>query len=613
MVEQIHEILCAIVNLELTHRIDGVLPQQYCMTLPHLQSMYPSWLRNAPNCFLKDASKSVFFRQVAARFKQIKLLFKHFDHTSQLQECKNELQSALDKFRIQSSTETQARMVQMQKTVEEQHQQLLALIAAHPDLIDSTVHLHSGSISILPASPQIFHGRTSELSEVVELLKQESARIAILGTGGMGKTSLATAALHHGDIVDRFPNRVFVLCHSTLTCSDLVKSIASHIGVEQGPNLERRIVLALWKQFRGLPSQDIIRQLSANFGNFNSILEDGLDRDLPDIIQTLRSVLVFDAFVRMHSNAPSPIMQRLTLQIPLWKDHPVYGAYLQNRLFSSRTSPIPDPDTEIALGNQYFENADDLEKAQWNNALAAYYTIQGNQIEKALHCRQLALSLTNSTPNPSRPALQALTGIANITCSMGDYTTGQSYAQQAQQMAELLGDLLGQALAISMEARCCFSVGDFVCAAKLCRHGREVLQACGLQGTDTDLRLQSFEAEVHELKTEYLEARAIHVAVAASRSRGNMDNFSQLNIAVIDIAIGADSQRLYQTLQAARRQPMPPMAALFYEIAYADLLLRDENLAALSPPVGELAGMSLDVSEGSGSSRTIGASSRMPA
>lgn len=95
---------------------------------------------------------------------------------------------------------------------------------------------------MLPASPQIFHGREGELQELVGLLLSTSARVAILGTGGMGKTSLAIAALHHADVVANYAQRYFIPCQLSATCADLLHNIASHIGIEEGPNMLRRIM-----------------------------------------------------------------------------------------------------------------------------------------------------------------------------------------------------------------------------------------------------------------------------------------------------------------------------------------------------------------------------------
>ncbi|KAJ7288909.1 P-loop containing nucleoside triphosphate hydrolase protein [Mycena rebaudengoi] len=95
---------------------------------------------------------------------------------------------------------------------------------------------------MLPPSPQIFHGRDSELQDTIKILVQDSARIAILGTGGIGKTSLATAALHDSQIEAKYSRCYFVPCHSSSTCTQLVSAVAAHIGVEKGSNVAQKIV-----------------------------------------------------------------------------------------------------------------------------------------------------------------------------------------------------------------------------------------------------------------------------------------------------------------------------------------------------------------------------------
>jgi GTPase SAR1 family protein len=69
---------------------------------------------------------------------------------------------------------------------------------------------------------------------------QDSAHIAILGTGGMGKTSLATAALHKLQVEVKYTQRYFVPCHSCPTCTELAATIADHIGLEKGLNMAKK-------------------------------------------------------------------------------------------------------------------------------------------------------------------------------------------------------------------------------------------------------------------------------------------------------------------------------------------------------------------------------------
>ncbi|KAJ7456243.1 P-loop containing nucleoside triphosphate hydrolase protein [Mycena galericulata] len=95
---------------------------------------------------------------------------------------------------------------------------------------------------MLPAKPKIFHGRDSELNQIIQLLLQEPARIAILGPGGMGKTSLARAALHHPDVSARFNTCFFIHCDLAPTGIDIAGLIGDHIGLKPGKDLTKPVI-----------------------------------------------------------------------------------------------------------------------------------------------------------------------------------------------------------------------------------------------------------------------------------------------------------------------------------------------------------------------------------
>ncbi|KAJ6596302.1 P-loop containing nucleoside triphosphate hydrolase protein, partial [Mycena vulgaris] len=95
----------------------------------------------------------------------------------------------------------------------------------------------------LPSEPKIFHGRKSEVSDILRLFRQEPPRIAILGGGGMGKTSLARAVLHHVEIASRYDqHRFFIACDAVSTQSELVALIGMHLGIKAGKDLTRNIL-----------------------------------------------------------------------------------------------------------------------------------------------------------------------------------------------------------------------------------------------------------------------------------------------------------------------------------------------------------------------------------
>ncbi|KAJ7587538.1 hypothetical protein C8J56DRAFT_1050756 [Mycena floridula] len=92
----------------------------------------------------------------------------------------------------------------------------------------------SSSVSVLlPAAPKIFHGRQHELEHVINALTQnEAAQVAILGPGGIGKTSLAHATLHHFQIMEKFgPYCYWIACDSSESANDLIVMISTYFGI----------------------------------------------------------------------------------------------------------------------------------------------------------------------------------------------------------------------------------------------------------------------------------------------------------------------------------------------------------------------------------------------
>ncbi|KAJ7136384.1 hypothetical protein C8R43DRAFT_820348, partial [Mycena crocata] len=94
----------------------------------------------------------------------------------------------------------------------------------------------------LPAEPKIFYGRELELATLLKILGGQVPRVAILGGGGMGKTSLARAVLHHPTVVAKYPHRHWVAADSATTSVELADQIGLHIGLKTGKDLTRPVV-----------------------------------------------------------------------------------------------------------------------------------------------------------------------------------------------------------------------------------------------------------------------------------------------------------------------------------------------------------------------------------
>lgn len=102
----------------------------------------------------------------------------------------------------------------------------------------------TSSLSLLPARPNIFHGRDKEVKEVLQCVGQEQpSRIAILGPGGMGKSSLALAVLHYDSVASKFgSHRYFIPCDSASSSAELLSVVSHHLGLTENSKPSKAII-----------------------------------------------------------------------------------------------------------------------------------------------------------------------------------------------------------------------------------------------------------------------------------------------------------------------------------------------------------------------------------
>ncbi|KAJ7452600.1 hypothetical protein FB451DRAFT_1100740 [Mycena latifolia] len=236
LMENIHGLLYVVINLHIESETRGsVLPT----TLKHIGK------------FAETLQKIHMYVEVQQEGNKIKHFLRHSEISALFKDCRNGLQQALNVFKMDNTIFSS--ITEMQKTAETMHQELLELITTLSDgtMSDRSSSIYqysngsqnsSNSFSLLPSQPKIFHGRESELEDIVKMLNGESPRIAILGPGGMGKTSLARAALHHQDIAAKYEDRVFIACDSADSSIGIAALIGTHLGLNPGKDLTKPVV-----------------------------------------------------------------------------------------------------------------------------------------------------------------------------------------------------------------------------------------------------------------------------------------------------------------------------------------------------------------------------------
>ncbi|KAJ6496359.1 hypothetical protein C8R45DRAFT_926864 [Mycena sanguinolenta] len=243
ILENIYQVLFAIIDLYIKSEAAG--------------SLTPAITEHVGR-FMKTLHKIYIYIEAQQDRNKWTQLFHNIEMNNLVKNCHAELHEAkknfgvgptiscfvmrLSTFQIGTGSAVFKDIEEMKKAAETKHKELLELISTISET-HSTTEGSSNSFSLLPSKPKIFHGRETELAYIMKmLLNQQSSRIAILGGGGMGKTSLARAALHHPDTLTRFKDRFFVSAEPVTTSIELAALIGLHVGLDPGTDLTKAVI-----------------------------------------------------------------------------------------------------------------------------------------------------------------------------------------------------------------------------------------------------------------------------------------------------------------------------------------------------------------------------------
>jgi ATP/maltotriose-dependent transcriptional regulator MalT len=116
------------------------------------------------------------------------------------------------------------------------------------------------------------------------------------------------------------------------------------------------------------------------------------------------------------------------------------------------------------------------------------------------------------------------------------------------------------------------------------------------------LDILNMQAEIHLMKSEYLQSRELQVVIASScQPMSYTGIIANLNIAFIDIATGADSKNIRQNLNMAQFHSKALYGyggrhiSVFIDYVAAELCLRDGPLETVNAMFDQCLALSLDI------------------
>ncbi|KZV63936.1 hypothetical protein PENSPDRAFT_757594 [Peniophora sp. CONT] len=157
---------------------------------------------------------------------RLRIYWKRSDLLKSVKGCATEMRKALGRFDRTLNVDAAFMLKSIEVKVDE-----IRVMLQSPSAPQETMTATS-SVWRLRAANLIFYGRESEVEATVDLIVNKApARVAILGPGGIGKTSIALAVLHNPKVKELYGNhRCFMSCEATTTADAVVRALADALG-----------------------------------------------------------------------------------------------------------------------------------------------------------------------------------------------------------------------------------------------------------------------------------------------------------------------------------------------------------------------------------------------
>ncbi|KAJ7899920.1 P-loop containing nucleoside triphosphate hydrolase protein [Mycena leptocephala] len=285
-----------------------------------------------------------------------------------------------------------------------------------------------------------------------------------------------------------------------------------------------------------------------------------LNQVLAQLLEYYQTIQTYK--IRRIGQGTTSLIQQIHHVLPYPRDHHLEAYFITELLNSWDPHSVSNIDPLVSDAQEHFKEFDDPD-------LKYHYQIKGDMSSATKFC-EAAISLAHTTGN-TKQHCQGLRNLAWIERNIGDYSAAQVHAKEAQQLAIISADLYREALALNIEATCCYTLGNYTKAMSLCIRARNLLVLCGMSHGSLNHGIMATQAEVHRLKSEYVEARSIHISILEETTIQDPYTYgwALLNVAEIDVMIGAPKDDVQRNCGRARKMLDP-----------SDFYLREGNSLA---------------------------------
>ncbi|KAJ7915987.1 hypothetical protein B0H13DRAFT_1871599 [Mycena leptocephala] len=291
-----------------------------------------------------------------------------------------------------------------------------------------------------------------------------------------------------------------------------------------GPLLKHfKELLEFYMEYQGNQScSSTVVRISSNYSNIQNVIQNGLKQGHPHLVNSIYCTCYLNNLSQRIGQGATSLIQHIRNILPYPRDHRLEAHFIIEYLNSQMYS-ISNLDLLVSNALEHFKEFDDPE-------------------------------LKFSTGNTKWHS-PGLCNLAWFQLYLGDYSASQVHAIEAQRLAIISADLYREADALRIQATCCYTLGNYTKAMSLCIKARPILGLCGLSHGALDHDIMSIQAEIHKLKSEYVEARSIPVRILEETSIQDPYNYGYalLNVAETDVMIGAPKDDVQRNCDRARK------------------------------------------------------------